>query len=205
MPDVISWTHEGPYLLAFFVFGYVCGTLPTGLILARIAGKGDIRAIGSGNIGATNVLRTGSKWLAALTLLGDAIKGTIAVLVAQRFGGPDAAVCAGLGAFLGHLFPVWLGFKGGKGIATYFGLALALVPLAALAFTVLWLGCAFVTRYSSLSALIATLVTPVVMYMLGSVQQAELFALLTVLAWLMHRQNIGRLLTGTESRIGKKG
>jgi glycerol-3-phosphate acyltransferase PlsY len=205
MPDPISWSVAGPWLALFLAIGYFFGSIPTGLILAKLAGKGDIRKIGSGNIGATNVLRTGDKKLAAATLIGDALKGIIPVLIAQRFGSPDAAVCAGLGAFLGHLFPIWLKFKGGKGIATYLGLCLAFVPLLALVFAVVWLACAFLTKYSSLSALIATLAVPVTAYLLGHVQVAQLFALLTLLAWFMHRANISRLLVGTESRIGSKG
>ena len=205
MPDPISWSAAAPYLMMFLALGYLFGSVPTGLLLARLAGKGDIRKIGSGNIGATNVLRTGSKKLAVGTLLGDALKGIVPVLIGMNYGGPDGAVCAGLGAFLGHLFPIWLGFKGGKGIATYIGIALAFVPWAALAFALVWLSSAFITRYSSLSALIATLVTPAVMYWLGYVQYAQLFVLLTLLAWIMHHENIKRLLSGTEGKIGQKG
>ena len=187
------------------IIGYLVGGIPFGLVITRIAGLGDIRAIGSGNIGATDVLRTGSKKLAVGTLLGDALKGIVPGLIGMNYGGPDGAVCAGLGAFLGHLFPIWLGFKGGKGIATYIGIALAFVPWAALAFALVWLSSAFITRYSSLSALIATLVTPAVMYWLGYVQYAQLFVLLTLLAWIMHHENIKRLLSGTEGKIGQKG
>lgn len=202
MPDPISWAAAAPWLIAFLLLGYAFGSIPSGLLLTRFAGKGDIRNVGSGNIGATNVLRTGDKKLAAATLLLDALKGVIPVLIAQRYGGPDAAVCAGLGAFLGHLFPVWLGFKGGKGIATYIGLSFAFAWQAGLAFAIVWLSIAYLSRMSSLAALIATLVVPLVLWFTGHVQQAELFALLTVLAWIAHRANIQRILSGTESRIG---
>src|SRR3954454_7344850 len=148
-----------PHILAGLAFGYLLGSIPFGLLLTKFAGGPDIRAIGSGNIGATNVLRTGNKALAAATLLGDMLKGTIAVLIAQRLGMGAAiagGLAAGLGAFLGHLFPVWLGFKGGKGVATYIGVLLALAWQAALAFGAIWLVVAFVSRYSSLSALVAS-------------------------------------------------
>ncbi len=203
MPDPISWSLAWPYYLAALLFGYALGSIPFGLILTRLAGHGDIREIGSGNIGTTNVLRTGSKLLAALTLLGDALKGTVAVLIAARWG-PDAATLAGLGAFLGHLFPIWLKFKGGKGTATYIGLLLGLFWIAAVAFAVVWLTTAFISRYSSLSALLATLVSPLVLIYFDQWQSAELFALLSVLLWIKHRSNIGRLIAGTESKIGGK-
>ncbi|MEN0088065.1 MAG: glycerol-3-phosphate 1-O-acyltransferase PlsY [Pseudomonadota bacterium] len=202
MPDPISWAAAAPWLIGFLLLGYAFGSIPSGLLLTRFAGKGDIRDVGSGNIGATNVLRTGDKKLAAATLLMDALKGVIPVLIAQTYGGPDAAVCAGLGAFLGHLFPVWLGFKGGKGIATYIGLCFAFAWQAALAFALVWLAIAFLSRMSSLAALIATLVVPMVLFVTGHVQQAELFLVLTILAWIAHRANIQRILAGTESRIG---
>ncbi|MEM1365231.1 MAG: glycerol-3-phosphate 1-O-acyltransferase PlsY [Pseudomonadota bacterium] len=203
MPDPISWAAALPWLLGFLCLGYAFGSVPSGLLLTRMAGKGDIRKVGSGNIGATNVLRTGDKKLAAATLIFDALKGVIPVLLAQSYGGPDAAVCAGLGAFLGHLFPVWLGFKGGKGIATYVGLAFAFAWQAGLAFAVVWLAAAALSRMSSLAALLATIAVPVVLFLTGHVQQSELFALLTVLAWFAHRQNIKRIFTGTESKIGQ--
>ena len=184
-------------------FGYLCGSIPFGLILTRLAGTADIRSIGSGNIGATNVLRTGSKGLAAATLLGDALKGTLAVLVVQHFGGRELALVAAAGAFLGHLFPVWLGFKGGKGVATYIGLLLALAWPAALAFCVIWLAVAALTRYSSLAALIASAATPALLWSFGMATEAALFALLTLLTWIMHRGNIARLVQGAEGKIGK--
>ena len=202
MPDPISWSYTLPYFAAAFVFGYLLGSIPFGVVLTRFAGLGDIRAIGSGNIGATNVLRTGNKGLAAATLLGDGLKGTAAVLIAARWG-PDTAVMAGLGAFLGHLFPVWLGFRGGKGVATYLGLLLAFSWPAALVFAVVWLGTASLTRYSSLSALVASVLSPAALAYFGEWQAAELFALLTVLVYLKHWPNIRRLLAGTESKIGR--
>ncbi|WP_298967300.1 glycerol-3-phosphate 1-O-acyltransferase PlsY [uncultured Methylobacterium sp.] len=192
-------------LLAALAGGYLCGSIPFGLILTRLAGLGDVRAIGSGNIGATNVLRTGNKGLAAATLLLDALKGTVPVLVAGRLAGPDAALAAGLGAFLGHLFPVWLGFKGGKGVATFIGVLLALSPLGLLVFAALWLGLAFWLRYSSASALTASAATPLVLAATGETRMALLFIVLAALLWWKHAPNIRRLLDGTEGRIGQKG
>ncbi len=187
------------------VLGYLLGSIPFGLILTRMAGLGDVRKIGSGNIGATNVLRTGNKKLAAATLLLDALKGTAAALAATYLFGTDAAVVAGFAAFLGHLFPVWLGFKGGKGIATYIGVLLGVAPLMVLIFGVVWLSVAKLSRYSSLSALVATLVVPVVSFAMGDTKPALLFAVMTVITWIKHKANIQRLLAGTESRIGDKG
>ena len=201
MPDPISWSLALPYLLAALAFGYLLGSIPFGVIVTRLAGLGDVRKIGSGNIGATNVLRTGRKELAALTLLGDGLKGTVAVLAAGQFG-PDTAVCAGLGAFLGHLFPVWLKFRGGKGVATYMGILLGLVWPAAIGFVIVWLLMAALFRYSSLSALVASILTPIGLAVAGYWQQAELFAVLTLLTFYAHRANIGRLLRGEEARIG---
>jgi len=185
------------------IFGYLCGSIPFGLILTRLAGTQDLRSVGSGNIGATNVLRTGRKGLAAATLLGDALKGTAAVLVTQHFWGPEPAMIAGLGAFLGHLFPVWLGFKGGKGVATYIGVLLGLAWPIALSFCLIWLAAAALTRYSSLAALVASAATPVLLWIIGAPAQALLFASLSVLLCIMHRGNIVRLWQGTESRIGQ--
>ena len=193
-----------PLLLASLAGGYLLGSIPFGLILTKFAGLGDVRAIGSGNIGATNVLRTGRKGLAAATLLGDALKGTLAVLVASRFG-EGAALAAGLGAFLGHLFPVWLGFKGGKGVATFLGVLLALSPLSVLAFAMIWLGLAFGLKYSSLAALAASAATPIVLWAAGQPAVALLFLLLAALLWWKHAPNIRRLLDGSEGRIGQKG
>jgi len=189
--------------LAAFVFGYLCGSIPFGVLLTRLCGAPDVRSIGSGNIGATNVLRTGRKALAAATLLGDMLKGTAAVLIAEYFLGREAALCAALGAFLGHLFPVWLGFKGGKGVATYIGLLLGLAWPAALFFGAVWLAVAALTRYSSLAALTASVLTPFFLWWWGARSEAELFALLTFLLWIMHRANITRLASGSESKIGR--
>ena len=188
---------------AALAFGYLCGSIPFGLILTRLAGTADIRSIGSGNIGATNVLRTGKKGLAAATLIGDALKGTLAVLIIEHFGGRELALVAAAGAFLGHLFPVWLGFKGGKGVATYIGLLLGLAWPIAIAFCLIWLAVAALTRYSSLAALVAAAAAPVLLLGLGLPAEAALFGLLTLQTWIMHRANIGRLVQGTESKIGK--
>jgi acyl phosphate:glycerol-3-phosphate acyltransferase len=186
-----------------FAFGYLLGSIPFGLLLTRAAGGPDIRAIGSGNIGATNVLRTGNRGLAVVTLLCDMLKGTLAVLVTARYG-PEAALAAGLGAFLGHLFPIWLKFKGGKGVATYIGLLIGFYWPAALLFCAIWLVTAATSRYSSLSALIASALTPPGLWIFGLSHIAVLFLLLTVLLWLMHRENIGRLLNGSEGKIVAK-
>ncbi len=199
----ISWSVALPYYAAAFAFGYLLGSIPFGLVLTRLAGAGDIRAIGSGNIGATNVLRTGRKGLAALTLVCDALKGTAAVLIAYRFGGQDLAVLAALGAFLGHLFPVWLGFKGGKGVATYIGLLIGFAWQAGLVFGVVWLAVAALTRYSSLSGLIASAAAPAWLWYDGYLQEAQLFALLAVIIFLKHHANIARLMAGTEAKIGR--
>jgi glycerol-3-phosphate acyltransferase PlsY len=187
-----------------FVIGYLFGSIPFGLVLTRLAGTADLRSIGSGNIGATNVLRTGRKGLAAATLIGDMLKGTAAVVIAGYLGGPTAAMLAGLGAFLGHLFPVWLKFKGGKGVAVYIGILLGLFWPAAIVFCIIWLAIAFATRYSSLSALVASLITPALLLWFDHTALALLFAVLTLLLLYMHRENIKRLLAGTESRIGAK-
>src|SRR4051794_770442 len=205
MPESMNWSLAGSTILAAMAIGYLLGSIPFGVILTRFAGLGDIRNVGSGNIGATNVLRTGRKGLAAATLLGDALKGTAAVLLVGAIWGPDAAILAGLGAFLGHLFPVWLGFRGGKGVATFIGILIGLKILAALAFAIIWLGLAFGTRYSSLAALVASAATPVILWSLGEGPMAGGFVLLTLLLWGKHRENIKRLTAGTEGRIGQKG
>jgi acyl phosphate:glycerol-3-phosphate acyltransferase len=191
------------YALAI-VFGYMLGSIPFGLLLTRAAGGPDIRDIGSGNIGATNVLRTGRKGLAAATLLCDALKGTAAVLLTAYFATPDAALVAGLGAFLGHLFPVWLKFKGGKGVATYIGLLIGLAWPGALIFIAIWLAVAALSRYSSLAALVASALTPLALWLLNQPSAAALFLLLSALLWIMHRANIARLLEGSEGKIGAK-
>ncbi|MGC2409091.1 MAG: glycerol-3-phosphate 1-O-acyltransferase PlsY [Methyloceanibacter sp.] len=188
--------------LLAFALGYLLGSIPFGLILAKLSGLGDLRQIGSGNIGATNVLRTGSKRLAALTLLLDILKGTAAVLLGAHFG--QDAILGGLGAFLGHLYPAWLGFRGGKGVATYIGVLLGLYWPAALVFCVIWLVVAAVTRYSSLSALVASAATPCLLVWNGEWRIAVLFLIFTVLLYWRHADNIGRLLRGEEGRIGTR-
>ena len=188
---------------AALIFGYLCGSIPFGVLLTRLTGAPDLRSVGSGNIGATNVLRTGRKALAAATLAGDILKGTVAVALTGFVFGRDAALYAALGAFLGHLFPVWLGFKGGKGVATYIGLLLGLALwLALAAFCLIWIAIAAASRYSSLAALVASAATPVVLWWDGNVPEAKLFLLLSALLWLMHRANIARLISGTEHPIG---
>ncbi|RUZ81038.1 glycerol-3-phosphate 1-O-acyltransferase PlsY [Mesorhizobium sp. M7A.F.Ca.US.006.01.1.1] len=191
-------------LIPALVFGYLLGSIPFGLLLTRAAGLGDVRKIGSGNIGATNVLRTGNKGLAAATLLLDALKGTAAVLIAGHFA-PNLAIWAGLGAFLGHLFPVWLGFEGGKGVATYLGVLIGLAWQVALIFAVVWLVMAFLFRYSSLAALTAAVIVPIALYVLGTPQNAALFVVMSIIVFIKHRENISRLLAGTEGKIGAKG
>jgi acyl phosphate:glycerol-3-phosphate acyltransferase len=200
---MIDWSFVPAYAAAL-AFGYLCGSIPFGVVLTRLAGMQDIRAVGSGNIGATNVLRTGRKGLAVATLLGDALKGTVAVLVVRRLYGHDLALVAGLGAFLGHLFPVWLRFIGGKGVAIYLGLLLALSWPATLGFCLVWLAVAALTRYSSLSALAASAATPIVLWMVDQRQEALLFVALMALLWLMHRANITRLISGTEPKVSRK-
>ena len=184
--------------------GYLLGSIPFGLLITRAAGLGDVRKIGSGNIGATNVLRTGNKGLAAATLIADMLKGTVAVLIAGRYG-QEPAMVAGFGAFMGHLFPVWLGFMGGKGVATYLGVLAGLAWQMALVFAAVWIAAAFLFRYSSLAALLAATAVPVVLLILGYRDYAILFAVLSLIVFIKHRANIGRLLAGTESRIGAKG
>jgi acyl phosphate:glycerol-3-phosphate acyltransferase len=206
MPPLGDWGDAVPFLLSLcllsFAFGYLLGSIPFGLLLAKFAGLGDLRQIGSGNIGATNVLRTGNKGLAALTLLLDLLKGTAAVWLGSHFG-PYAAMAAGLGAFLGHLFPVWLGFRGGKGVATYIGVLLGLYWPAAVAFGAIWLIVAFATRYSSLAALAASLSSVGTLAFTGQWRLAVLFLLLTVLLYIRHASNIERLARGEEARIGE--
>jgi acyl phosphate:glycerol-3-phosphate acyltransferase len=192
------------FLIVAFLIGYLFGSVPFGLVLTRIAGTQDLRSIGSGNIGATNVLRTGRKGLAAATLIFDMLKGTAAVVLAGYLGGPNAAMAAGLGAFLGHLYPVWLGFKGGKGVATYIGVLIGLFWPAAAVFCAVWLATAFATRYSSLAALVAAVVTPIFLWWFGHPALAALTVVLTLMTFYTHRENIKRLQAGTEGRIGQK-
>ena len=184
--------------------GYLLGSIPFGLLLTRAAGLGDVRSIGSGNIGATNVLRTGNKGLAALTLLLDALKGTLAVYLASHFG-LTAALLAGLGALLGHIFPAWLDFKGGKGVATYLGVLIALAWEGAAVFALVWLAIAFATRYSSLAALVAMVAVPAFLYLFGYSQIALLFVVMSAIVIAKHHANIRRLINGSEGRIGAKG
>ena len=202
----INWSLALPYYVAALVFGYLIGSIPVGVVLTRLAGTVDLRSIGSGNIGATNVLRTGHKGLAAATLVCDVLKGTLAVLVMDWLWGRDHALIAGFGAFLGHLFPVWLKFKGGKGVATYLGILIGLAPWpGAAAFAAIWVIVAAPTRYSSLAALVASAATPAVLWASGDRQEAQLFLLLTVLVFAIHRTNIARLVSGTEGKIGATG
>ncbi|GBE44537.1 MAG TPA: glycerol-3-phosphate 1-O-acyltransferase [Rhizobiales bacterium] len=201
MPDPIDWGLALPYYGAALLVGYALGSIPFGLLLTRIAGFGDVRAIGSGNIGATNVLRTGNKGLAALTLAADLLKGTAAALIGLQWG-PDTGILAGLGAFLGHLAPLWLKFRGGKGVATYTGVLLGLYWPVAAAFCGLWLLIAATSRYSSLASLGASAATPLLLAYFGQWQIMELFVLMTVLVYVRHWANISRLVRGEESKIG---
>jgi glycerol-3-phosphate acyltransferase PlsY len=203
MPDPLGgFGYLWPYWAAA-IGGYLVGSIPFGLLLTRIAGLGDIRSIGSGNIGATNVLRTGRKGLAAATLLLDGAKGALAVLLAGRYG-PDMAVLAGGGAVIGHVAPVWLGFKGGKGVATALGVLLALSwPVGVLAMAT-WLAVAALARISSVAALVALAASPVYAWFLADPQRAQLAAFLAIVVWLRHHENIRRILKGDEPRIGAK-
>jgi len=195
------------YFIATFLFGYLLGSIPFGLILTRLAGTGDIRSVGSGNIGATNVLRTGRKGLAAATLVGDMLKGTAAVLLVNWSTGPaipEYGLVAGLGAVIGHVYPIWLKFKGGKGVATYIGVLIAVSWPIAAAFGVIWGSVAALTRYSSLSGLVASAAAPVLLWFFAGTKPAALFLILTVLVWIKHRGNLARLRAGTEPKIGSK-
>ncbi|MDI7864391.1 glycerol-3-phosphate 1-O-acyltransferase PlsY [Rhizobiaceae bacterium n13] len=205
MNEILSWQVGIPAAFGIACLGYLLGSIPFGLLLTRMAGLGDVRKIGSGNIGATNVLRTGNKKLAAATLLLDAFKGTAAVWIAHYLFGQDAGLIAGFFAFLGHLFPVWLGFKGGKGVATYIGILLGIAPAMVLVFAFIWLAIAYLSRYSSLSALVATLVIPVVLWILGQEKMTLVMAAMTIITWWKHKANIERLILGTETKIGQKG
>ncbi len=204
MPTPISWEFAWPYLAAALLGGYLLGSLPFGLLLTRLAGLGDIRSIGSGNIGTTNVLRTGRKDLAAATLLLDAGKGAAAVLIAGIWG-PDMAIAAGLGALLGHLYPIWLRFRGGKGVATALGILIAKAWPIGLLCCLTWLVVAVVFRYSSLSALIAMLAAPIAAWLFsGDWQLVQFSSIIALLVWLRHHANIVRLVRGEEPKIGKK-
>ncbi len=192
------------YPICALIVGYLCGSIPFGLLITRAAGLGDVRKIGSGNIGATNVLRTGNKGLAAATLLLDALKGLLPALIAARYG-IELGAAAGFGAFIGHLYPVWLGFKGGKGVATYIGVLIGLAWNVALIFAAVWLLMALLFRYSSLAALTACVVVPIALAALGRFEFALVFADMSALVFYKHSANIARLRTGTEGKIGAKG
>ena len=183
------------------ILGYAFGSVPFGLLLTKAAGLGDVRKIGSGNIGATNVLRTGNKGVAIATLLCDILKGTIPVLIAGHFWGVDAMLVAGFAAMAGHIFPVWLGFKGGKGVATLIGVLFGLYWPLGLIFLAVWLAIAFAFKFSSLSALISAALLPIWAWGLGRAELALPLGLLAIIVWIMHRANISRLLNGTESKI----
>jgi len=224
MPDPISWSYSWPYFAGAFVLAYLLGSIPFGLLLTRLAGLGDIRSIGSGNIGATNVLRTGRKRLALATLLLDGGKGAGAVLLAWWIGGTEVALIAALAVVIGHMFPVWLGFKGGKGVATTLGTLLALAPWVGVLVCLTWLLVAFTTRYSSLAALLSLALGPFYAWLLplgfrleelfepgfgallfrGEIKLVQVSALLAALVWLRHRENIVRLLRGEEPKIGRR-
>ena len=203
MTDILSWSLPWPHTAIALLFGYLLGSIPFGLIFTRLFGLGDIRSIGSGNIGATNVLRTGHKGVAFLTLLGDVLKGTVAAAIAAEWSF-EAAMVAGLGAFLGHLYPAWLGFRGGKGIATFIGILLGLSWPIAVAFCAIWLVVALITRFSSLSALVASALTPIVALGFNQAELAVFTVILALLAWFKHRTNIARLVSGTEPKIGAR-
>lgn len=201
LPDLVT----PPVALAVVaVLSYLLGSIPFGVVIARVMGLGDLRAIGSGNIGATNVLRTGSKGAAAATLVLDAAKGGVAVLIARALTAEDGAQVAALASFLGHLFPVWLGFRGGKGVATHLGTLLALAWPAGLLACATWLAVAAALRWSSLAALVAVAAAPVWLALTGQAQAVALAVALGALVWLRHRANIARLLAGTEPKIGRK-
>jgi glycerol-3-phosphate acyltransferase PlsY len=201
MPEITT----SPGMLALVaLLAYLLGSIPFGVIVTRALGLGDLRQIGSGNIGATNVLRTGNKGAAAATLILDGAKGAVAVLIARGFAGEDAAQLAGLAAFLGHLFPVWLGFKGGKGVATFLGTLLALAWPVGVAACVTWLAAAFATRISSMGAITACVLSGLWAILLGHREVVGLVLVLAALVVVRHAANIRRILAGTEPRIGKK-
>ncbi len=205
MPDPISWAYSWPYFAVALAFGYGLGSIPFGLLLTRLAGLGDVRKIGSGNIGATNVLRTGNKGLAAATLLLDGAKGGAAAMIAGLYYGPDMAVTAAAAAVVGHMFPLWLKFRGGKGVATALGVLLALAWPVGLASCAIWLAMARLLRYSSLSSITALAASPLLAWWLDTPQHVELFGFLAVLVIAKHHENIRRLLKGEESRIDLGG
>ena len=189
-------------MLFALALGYLFGSIPFGLVLTRVAGKGDVRDIGSGNIGATNVLRTGSKWLAALTLILDCLKATAAILLAKRLFGDENAATRGAGAFLGHLYPVWLRFRGGKGVATLLGVLIALLPIAAAVYALIWLILLLTLRISSVAGMTAAVSAPIVAAVLHSIYLPMLLGFAVLVLW-KHRENIVRLRRGTEPRVGR--
>ncbi len=201
MPDPINWSLALPSFATALFLGYLLGSIPFGLIFARMAGLGDIRKIGSGNIGATNVLRTGKIGVAVATLAADMGKGMFAYWYAEMNYGQDLAVLAGLGAYLGHCFPVWLKFKGGKGVATFFGILFPILLKAAFIFAAIWILIAGLTRYSSLAGIIASLIMPPSLFFLGYAQAGELYLVLSAIVIFKHRSNIVRLVRGEESKI----
>lgn len=203
MPDPISWQLALPYFALGMAGGYLLGSIPFGLLLTKLAGLGDIRAVGSGNIGATNVLRTGRKDLAAMTLLLDGAKGTLATLIGAHWG-PDFAVLAAVGAFLGHLFPVWLKFKGGKGVAIFIGILLALNWQVGLLACVIWVGTAFLFRMSSVAGMSMAVSSIPIMFWLDTRQNTQVCAFLVILLLIRHHENIRRLIKGEEPKIGQK-
>lgn len=203
MPYPIDWSTALPCLAAALLGGYLLGSIPFGFLLTKLAGLGDIRNVGSGNIGATNVLRTGRKDLAATTLLLDGGKGVLAAYLGALFG-PETMILAAAGAFLGHIFPVWLRFKGGKGVATFLGIILVFHWPAGLAIAGVWLAITLIFRISSLSALVASATSPFIMYALADTGKAAACAFMTLLIFYSHRENIGRLLNGTEPKFGQK-
>ena len=202
MPDPISWSLALPYFAAALAFGYFVGSVPFGLIFTRMAGLGDVRKIGSGNIGATNVLRTGNIPIAVGTLLADVLKGTFAYMITEHNYGIDMALLAGFGAYLGHCFPVWLGFKGGKGVAVYLGVLIPILFKVALAFSAIWVIVAGLTRISSMAGIAAAMITPLSLFILGYAQAGEVFVLMSIILVIKHRSNIQRMLKGEESKIG---
>ncbi len=210
---LIRWEDSETYefIAVTFLLSYLLGSIPFGLIFAALAGAGDVRKIGSGNIGATNVLRTGNRWAAGATLICDAGKGALAVIIAGRYFGIQLfPVIAGLGAFLGHVYPVWLGFKGGKGVATFIGIIfglgafVGLGPFVAILTAITWLTVAWATRYSSLAGLISALAAPLYFYLLGASLFAALTGILAVLIVYNHRANIRRLFAGEEPRLHRR-
>jgi len=200
LPDLVAFSQGWPYLIGALAFGYLLGSMPFGVLMARVFGLGNLREVGSGNIGATNVLRTGSKKAAIFTLVLDMLKGTVAVLIAAQWGHLTAAA-AGFGAFIGHCFPVWLRFKGGKGVATFLGAFIGLHWPTFLVMGATWLVVAFITKLSSLSALIAAAAAPIILALFGANEYVWISVPMALLLWWRHSENISRLLKGEETKI----